>query len=113
MATAQERVDELASKREEIIDSSISDFEQSIPAIEKRIFKEIQILLSQLELKDGRIKNNQANIKFIRTVVKQKIEEIIINDKYKKSVSKYMGAIEVLAKNVDTQATIQSKIENA
>ena len=111
MASAEDRIDTLAQKREDMVEDAVNSFEDSLKPIEKSTFKEITNLMGQLDIgKDGRIKNNMANVKFIKTVIRSKIEAIVKSEKYKKQVSHFVGNIDKLATNVNTQTRIQEKL---
>lgn len=110
MATAEERIDKLVQDRFDSTDAAIDKLTEGMPAIEKKIFSEIVSALRELEVSNGKIKNTVANVKYIRSVVKKRLTDIVKNPKYVNAVSEFIAQIEPLAKNMDTQANIQKGV---
>ncbi len=71
------------------IDEAIDTFEKSVPGIQKSILEELQPLIKELEIKNGKILNNVDNLKLILNI-KNKLEKIIISPDYKKQVQKFI-----------------------
>lgn len=110
MANAEDRIDFLVQKRFNDTELAVDKLSEGMPTIEKKIFSELISLLKDLDIKDGKIKNTTANVKFIKTVVKKKLNDIVKNPKYIQSVTEFAGNIGSLSKSVDTQANIQKSI---
>lgn len=71
----------------EEIDRSLLTFMDSLPANEKRIYKELLLELRDLTTySDGKIKNNLQNIKKIASIRKQ-LDDIILNKDYLTAVT--------------------------
>lgn len=73
------------------IDDAIAKFTGTIPGIQKLVYDELQPLMKQIQIKNGRILNNLDNLKLIGTL-KNKLEKIIISADYKKSVSSFVDS---------------------
>lgn len=71
------------------IDSAIEKFQDKIPGIQKIMYETLQPLIKNLEVKDGKLLNNVQNLKLIGEL-KNKLENIIINPEYKKSVNDFV-----------------------
>lgn len=78
------------------IDDAIASFNESMPAIQSRIYNRLLLLLKELELSGGQIKNSVANTKAI-SVLKNDIENIILNPKYISSVSNFSAAFNAVS----------------
>lgn len=77
------------------IESSISGFNSSTPEIQQRIFNKIQLLLKDLEIKNGRLANTVKNIKAISRL-KNEIENVILDKSYISSVTQFAKGFEAV-----------------
>jgi hypothetical protein len=71
------------------IDEAIVKFQDKIPGLQKLLHDELQPLLKEFEIKDGRLLNNLKNLKLMG-MLKNKLEKVIVNAEYKKSVEKFV-----------------------
>lgn len=95
MPTAQEQ---LISKILTTIDTATEQFSSNIPALQRQILNEVTLLVKDLDISsDGKIKNNVANLKTIGRI-KSKLEQIVLNEKYLKDVSKFTEAFDEVAR---------------
>jgi len=78
------------------IDDSIVKFQGSIPGIQKLVMDELQPVLKEIKIKDGRILNSVENLKLIGSI-KNKLERIIINAEYKKSVKSFVDTFKEIS----------------
>jgi len=83
------------------IEKSIEGFNSKVPKHQQRIFDEVTLLLKDLEVKDGRIKQSVANLKLIGKI-RAKLEAIVTGKEWTKDVKEYLKAFEQVA-------TIQNK----
>jgi hypothetical protein len=89
--------DKIISKLITTIDTSITGFNESIPAIQKQIFDDISLLVKDLDTtSDGTIKNNVRNLKIIGKI-RSKLEEIILSPEYMKKVEDFAKAFNEVA----------------
>lgn len=79
-----------------LIDDSINKFQESIPGIQKTLMAELQPLIRQLAVKDGRILNNIENLKLIGNL-KNKLQGIIISADYQKNVQQFIDNYQALS----------------
>ncbi len=86
-------IDEILST----IDDAINSFQDKIPGLQKIVFEELQPLIKELKIKDGKILNNLENLKKIGEI-KNKLEKIMVNSDYKKSVEKFIGSFDDISK---------------
>lgn len=71
------------------IDKAVSDFDKSIPRVQRGIFAEIELILRSLDVdKQGNIKTTSANLRKIKTL-KKRINRAILDPKYITSVQRY------------------------
>lgn len=77
------------------IEGSISGFNSSTPEIQARIYNKIQLLLKDLEIKNGRLANTVKNIKAISRL-KNEIESVILNKGYIDSVTEFAKGFEAV-----------------
>lgn len=89
--------DKISTKLITTIDTSITGFNESIPAIQKQIFDDIALLIKDLDTtSDGTIKNNVRNLKIIGKI-RGKLEEIILSPEYMKKVEDFVKAFNEVA----------------
>ena len=97
-----------------IIDEAPQNFADKIPDIEKKIFKEISVLLKDLKTtKDGRIESSVENLKLINSI-KGRIGKIILGKEYVNAVRDFVSQFSVVAQMpsmlADLNAETQQKI---
>ncbi len=73
------------------IDDAIAKFQNAIPGIQKLVYEELQPLLKDLKIKDGKLLNNIENLKAIGNI-KNKMERIIVGAQYKKQVEDFVNS---------------------
>jgi hypothetical protein len=73
------------------IDKAINKFQSAIPGIQRLVFEELQPLIKQIEIKDGKLLNNVNNLKLIGSL-KNKLEKIILSPDYKKAVQNFLDS---------------------
>lgn len=78
------------------IDDAISNFQSSIPGVQKMVYDELQPVLKQLQVKNGRLLNNVENLKLIGTL-KMKLQKVIVNAQYKESVKEFLDSYNQVA----------------
>lgn len=71
------------------IDDAINKFQGKMPGIQKMVYEELQPMLKEIQIKDGKLLNNIENLKLIGSL-KNKLEKIIISADYKKSVERFI-----------------------
>lgn len=97
--------DKIVNALTDVLESSVNDFIKAVPGIEDKIFAEVVGLIKDLEVSNGRIKNNIANIRTIGKI-KTQLRKIILSKEYLKNVSKYI-------KQFDNVSTLQNKYFNS
>lgn len=75
------------------IDDAIAGFQNDIPSIQKKLLDELQPLLKELEIKDGKLLNNVKNLKLIGDV-KNRLEKIILTGQYKDAVNTFIQSFD-------------------
>jgi hypothetical protein len=96
------------------IDEAINQFQDAIPNIQKLVYDELQPLVKQLQIKNGKLLNNLENLKLIGTL-KNKLERIIVSAEYKSSVQKFVdsfSAVSTLNNNYFAQFNKKYKAKN-
>ncbi len=78
------------------IDEAINQFQNAIPGIQKLVYDELQPLVKQLQIKNGKLLNNLENLKLIGTL-QNKLEKIIISAEYKSSVQKFVDSFSAVS----------------
>lgn len=80
------------------IHDSVETFNKSIPKVQQSILDEIELLLKDLDIKNGTITANARNVTLI-TKIKQRIEALIVkNKKYKSSLKEYLDSFNSITK---------------
>ncbi len=72
-----------------LIDDAVVNFVDGIPVAQKQLYNELIVLIKELEIDNGKLRNTVSNIKLLGRL-KTKINEVIVNDKYKKQVAQYL-----------------------
>jgi len=75
-------------KIEKILQEAPDRFNDRLPAIERKILDEILLLLKDLEVKNGRIISNIANLKRVNGI-KRKLEKVVVNKEYLKDLKTF------------------------
>lgn len=88
-----------------VLESSVDDFTKAVPGIQDQIFAQVTKLIKDLEVSNGRIKNNIANIRTVGKI-KTELRKIILSKDYLKNVSKYI-------KQFDTVTALQNRYFNS
>lgn len=73
------------------LDNSIDNFTEDVPDVQKQIFRRVQLLLRDLELRKGSVKASVKNLRKINRI-KREIEQIILSDKYLGEVDTFTEA---------------------
>jgi hypothetical protein len=77
----------------DFINLSINDFLSDIPEIEKQTFNKLLEITKDLEIQNGKIKNNVKNLKLIGEI-KKELDKIILSKPYLKKVAKFTKAFD-------------------
>lgn len=81
-----------------VIDAATKDFLSGLPAIQKKSFNRLMLLVKDLEVdKLGNIKTNLYNIKLINSIDKE-LNDIILNKPYLKSVANFVKTFDAVDK---------------
>lgn len=78
-----------------VLESSVDDFTKAVPGIQDQIFAQVTKLIKELEVSNGRIKNNIANIRTVGKI-KTELRKIILSKDYLKNVAKYIKQFETV-----------------
>lgn len=87
MPTPQQQLTDLTA----FLDTSIGNFTGDIPDLQNAVFKRVQILLRQLDIKNGSVRATAANLRKINRI-KREIENLVLNPKYLKDVNTFTEA---------------------
>jgi hypothetical protein len=83
--------DKLIEQLIEVLDAGIDQFDESVDASQKAMYQKVLELTKDLDISNGKIKPTVKNLRIIRRI-KTELEDAILNDKYLKSVDKYLAA---------------------
>lgn len=78
------------------IDDAINTFQDKIPGLQKKMFDELQPLIKELQLQNGKLLNNLNNLKFLGQI-KNKLEKILVSPQYKDAVQEFINSYNTLA----------------
>lgn len=78
-----------------IIEDAIAGFQKKMPSIQARIFDDLQEQLHKLKIQNGKVLANVENLKIIGGI-KNRLESIIMDDRYIQEVQKFIGAFEMV-----------------
>lgn len=78
------------------IDSAISDFQDTIPDIQKSVYDELQPMLKEFQVKNGMLLNNLDNLKLL-SKLQAKLERIIITAEYKQNVQAFIDSFSIIS----------------
>jgi len=92
MAKSEEYISKIVDK----IDSSIDDFNKDVPDIQKSISNKISLMVKDFDIKDGNIVRNVKNLKILQSL-KSEISSLVLNDKYKKSLTNLGKSVKEIA----------------
>lgn len=77
------------------LDGSVAKFNASMPGVQDKVMAEIELLVKDLELRNGKIVPSAANLRAIAKI-KGKLERLIRNPEYVKEVREFAKAFEQL-----------------
>ncbi len=77
-----------------LLDKSEDTFTDSVPALQRKIFARVQVLLRDLDLRKNDVKASVANLRKINKI-KREIENIILSDEYLKDVDKFAKSFDL------------------
>lgn len=78
------------------IQKEVDRFDSGIPSVERRVYERIIELSGKLKTRGGRLENSVENIRAI-SELSSEIEKLIIDPKYKASVTDFTKAFEVVS----------------
>lgn len=83
------------------IEKYVDDLVSSLPEVEKQLYAEVLKEIKEFTLySDGTIKNNLENIKRLGRI-KKKMDDIVLNDEYLKSVSGFVASYSAVEKTMN------------
>jgi hypothetical protein len=82
--------DDFISDKNDRLDSVPSEFVKSMSSIEGRVSKEIEALVSQLEMENGEIILSEKNMALIESI-NQRIKDLIFDSVYEKNLTSFLG----------------------
>lgn len=87
---------EIIKKIDDLVEGSAKAFNDKTPALQKRIYEEIVVLLKDLELKGERIATTVKNIKAIGSI-NRRLEKIIFDKGYREQVKEFLKVYNEIA----------------
>lgn len=87
MASPQEQLTALTA----FLDRSIDNFSGDIPDLQNAVFRRVQILLKDLDLRRGSVRATAANLRKINRI-KREIERLVLNPRYLKEINTFTEA---------------------
>lgn len=81
----------------QLLEDSVAKFQKAIPAIQREIYREVILLVKELEITNGILRNSAANIRKIGAL-KKKLQRIILNDSYKDSAKDFVKTFDLVSK---------------
>ena len=85
--------DKIISDLEYLIEARITEFNKSMPAVERKVLQEIELLAKDLETySDGTIKANAKNVRLI-VKIRQRIQQIIFDGQYGKKLNELVKTL--------------------
>jgi hypothetical protein len=78
------------------IDDAIDGFQGAMPAVQKQLFNELQPLIKELGIKNGKILNDVTNLKLIGEI-QNKLKKIITTSQYKDQVQKFIDSFSLVS----------------
>lgn len=80
-----------------LISSTVDKFNSNVPGIQKQMLNDILLLIKQLDTRGDGIKVVGANLKLL-TQVQSRLQKILLNPEYVKSVKDYIGSFNDVTK---------------
>jgi len=92
-----QKSEEALNRLSRLLDRSEDTFTDSVPALQKKIFNRVQILLRELDVRRGKIRATSANLRKINRV-KRDIRAIILSPEYLRDVDKFTKSFDEVTK---------------
>lgn len=90
-----------------MIEQAINKFIRQIPAIQKDIAGELELLLKSLEIQNGKVLNNINNLRVVGQI-EFKINRIVLNDKYLQAVREFTETFNKVSAELNKQFSLLS-----
>ena len=87
----------IARKIEKRISEAVDGFGKSVPSHQQSVLDEIEMLLKDLDVKNGRIEQSIANLKLIGRI-KEKLRKLIAGNEWKSAVKDYAATFDEIGK---------------
>jgi hypothetical protein len=79
-----------------VIDGAPAKFNGKLPAIERRMLDEMISLVKDLQIKNGRIVSNMANLKLVNGV-KKNLEKLVVSKQYLKDLTDFVKTYDTIS----------------
>lgn len=83
-------IDDLLDDKADRLDDVPKEFVDAVSKLEPKILSEVEVLLSELEMKDGVMLLTEKNMSLIENV-NQRLKNIIFDEVYEKNLTKFIG----------------------
>jgi hypothetical protein len=103
-------LEDLLSDKNERLESVPSKFVSSINGIQNTVSKEIEIVVSQLEMENGNILLTERNMALINSLTKR-INDLIFDEVYEKNLTSFIGEFKTQAGLSDQYFSIIGEFE--
>ena len=95
------------------IDDAINNFQNNVPAVQKKMLTELLPLIKELEVSRGSILNNVNNLKLLGKI-QNKLDELLINKSYKSDVQAFIDSYTQISKlNIEYFSQFNKKYKPA
>lgn len=79
-----------------VIEKAIGDFQSDIPGVQKIMYDELLPIIKEFQISNGRLINNLQNLRLLG-IVRNKLQKIIVNPRYKKSVEIFIESFGLIS----------------
>lgn len=86
----EEELKDNINERSDRLDNIPDEFVQSVSGLQSKISREIQSVVSQLDMEGGQILNTERNFSLIEGL-NQRIKDLIFSDEYEKNLTKFIS----------------------
>lgn len=79
-----------------LLESATEDFSKALPAVEQQALRRVELLVKDLEIRNGNILNTLSNLRVIGKI-KAELEQAILTPKYVKAVQEFVNVFDAIA----------------
>ncbi len=79
-----------------VLEKASNDFEKELPGAEREMLRRVELLVKDIELRDGKIINSVTNLRLIGKI-RQELEKAVLSPRYLAAVQEFVNVFDTVA----------------